>query len=79
MIDSEQKEIKEKNPELPSGIQQPIFLNQIVGMFQTISSAPTLPPRFMFDQIQIYINGATKRLYCWDNTGQAWHYITFTA
>lgn len=79
MIDINEDPLKEKEPELKDGTQQPIFLDQIVGLFQTVSTAPTVSPRFVKDQIQIYTSGSTFRFYWWDNTNKTWHYVTATA
>ena len=45
---------------------------------QTISAAPTGVPANN-DQIQLYINGATYRIYIYDFINSVWHYITLTA
>ena len=64
-------------PEIPQ--QQRV--GDLFGMFQTVSVAPaaTEVPRTMIDQIKIYVNGATLRLYWYDTKANAWHYVTATA
>lgn len=49
------------------------------GLFETVSSAPTSKPSVIYDQIKIYVNGSTYRLYWYDANGQSWHYVTATA
>lgn len=60
-------------------LNQPMYLSELFGMFQTVSVAPTAAPARLINQIQIYTNGATYRLYWWDNTNNVWHYVTATA
>lgn len=50
----------------------------VFGLFETVSAAPTGVPRDLYDQIKIYVNGGTYRLYVYDVTGRAWHYATLT-
>ncbi len=78
MIDSNQNEIAVKDPELEPGVTQPPFLNQIVGLFQTIGAVPIKPPRYIQDQIQIYSHAGTFILYIWDNTNQVWRTCNLT-
>lgn len=56
-----------------------IKAQNIIGMFQTVSVAPTGVPFNWQNQIQIYTNGGTLRLYWYDVTNNTWHYITATA
>lgn len=49
------------------------------GLFETVAAAPTGAPRSPYDQVKIYVNGATYRLYWFDAAGNAWHYVTATA
>ncbi len=53
--------------------------DNVFGMFKTVSSVPTGVPKNWFDQIQIYVNGLTLRLYWYDVTNATWHYVTATA
>lgn len=62
----------ENLPDQPRG-------DKIFGMFQTVSAAPTKEPVNWFNQIQIYVNGATLRLYWYDTVAHVWHYVTATA
>jgi hypothetical protein len=52
--------------------------NDIYGMFQTVSAVPTKEPVNWFNQIQIYVNGATHRLYVYDIISHSWKYSTLT-
>ena len=54
-------------------------MKDIFGMFRVVSDAPTGKPRKLIDQIVIYTNGATFRLYYYDFKAGVWHYITATA
>lgn len=49
------------------------------GIFTVVSAAPSTPPQDAFDQIQVYVNGATLRLYWYDWSATTWHYVTATA
>ncbi len=54
------------------------FNTDIIGLFQTVSVAPTQTPVSPYQQIQIYVNSTTYRLYVYDNTAGVWHYATLT-
>ena len=43
-----------------------------------VSVVPTGQPRLTMGRIVLYINGATKRLYIYDQKGNAWHYTALT-
>lgn len=51
----------------------------IDGMFEVVSVVPINSPHTMYDQIKIYVNGTTYRLYWYDWNAHAWHYINATA
>lgn len=51
----------------------------IIGLFETVSVAPTGVPLGPWGQIKIYVNGATLRLYWYDGKANVWHYVTATA
>lgn len=55
---------------------QRINLTDIVGMFPTVSVAPTHIPRNLYEQLVIYINGATYKLYLYDATNKNWKSVT---
>lgn len=54
-------------------------LRDFTGLFKTVSTAPTGVPRKMIDQVVVYVNGATLRLYWFDAKAGVWHYVTATA
>ncbi len=56
-----------------------IYLRSLFGLFETVSTVPTTTPRTTFDQIKIYVNGATYRFYWYDAVAGVWHYVTATA
>ena len=57
------------------GAEKPT-LDTLVGKIQTVSVVPTRIPRNLYEQIVIYVSGATLRLYVYDNTNKAWRYST---
>lgn len=71
--------IEPKLDQIDDSVQQPVQASELFGMFQTVSTAPTLTPTRLINQIQIYTNGATYRLYWYDTTNNVWHYVTATA
>ena len=52
---------------------------EVVGLFRTVSVAPAGKPRRASDQIVVYVNGGTLRLYWFDAKAGVWHYVTATA
>ena len=78
------KEIKIEYAKIdaPSTQQLP-EMRDIFGTFQTVDSTATGilvgVPRKFSEQIVFYKNGATLRLYMFNITEGAWHYITMTA
>lgn len=59
----------------------PIDLMDLVGLIEVVSAAPTLVPKNFFDQVKIYSNGGTRRLYVYvtDSAGSgAWRYTALT-
>jgi len=59
--------------------QKSINLNtDIFGLFETVSTAPSEAPTNVYQQVKIYVNGATYRLYLYDAVGHAWHYVALT-
>lgn len=55
-----------------------INLFDLFGMFEVVSAVPTQVPQTIYDQIKIYTNGTTYRLYIYDVTNNAWRYATLT-
>lgn len=56
----------------------PVKLKNLAGMLRTVSAAPTWAPTCLFEQVVVYRNGATLRLYVYDVTNKAWRYATLT-
>jgi len=54
---------------------QPIHNDEVYGKMRLVSTAPTIPPRNAFEQLVIYSNGSTTRLYLYDDTN-GWKYKT---
>lgn len=50
----------------------------VFGMFQTVTAAPTKTPRNFFEQVKIYSSGGTFRIYIYDTVSNAWKYATLT-
>lgn len=50
----------------------------IGGLFATVSVIPTATPMTVYDQIKIYENGGTHRLYWYDSVAQLWRYTAGT-
>lgn len=51
----------------------------VFGLFETVSAVPAGIPQTVYDQVKIYVNGATLRLYWYDSVAHVWHYVTATA
>jgi uncharacterized protein YcfL len=75
----EKIDIENKIPVQNIEMEQQKRASDLFGMFQTVSSAPTKTPINFFDQVQVYVNGSTYRLYWYDTVGNVWHYVTATA
>lgn len=54
------------------------FNTDLIGLFQTVSVVPTAVPQSPYQQIKIYVNSTTYRLYVYDGVGRVWHYATLT-
>lgn len=55
-----------------------IDIQNIINFIQVVSTAPTATPRNFWEQIKLYINGSTYRLYIYDNTTNNWRYAALT-
>ena len=53
-------------------------IDAVQGLFETVSSVPNGIPNDMYDQIKIYKNGATYRLYWYEGATNTWRYATGT-
>lgn len=56
-----------------------VFNTGLIGLFETVSIVPTGLPLSPYDQVKIYVNSTTYRLYWYDAVGHVWHYVTATA
>ena len=56
-----------------------VMANSIFGSFRVQSTVPAGKPRKFAEQVVIYTNGATYRLYWFDYKASVWHYVTATA
>lgn len=56
-----------------------VSITNLVDVIETVSVVPATTPRRFVDQIKIYVNGATLRLYWYDAKAGVWHYVTATA
>jgi len=52
--------------------------SSVFGMYQTVSVVPTTTPLFMQNQIQIYSNAGTFRIYIYDTVSNTWKYSALT-
>lgn len=57
---------------------EPIDFKNLRGLLQVVSAVPTSKPTSIYQQILIYVNGATLRLYVYDALNDAWRYATLT-
>lgn len=55
-----------------------IFFKNLFGLFETVSEVPTTTPKTTYDQIKIYSNSTTYRLYWYDSVNGVWRYATGT-
>ena len=53
-------------------------LFQLSGTIKTTDTAPTYTPTKFSDQVILYANGATFRLYIYDVTNKAWRFSALT-
>lgn len=59
--------------------QQSLRLEDLWGTIRRVSAAPTWTPRGrLIDQFAFYVNGATYRLYVYDEISKAWRYTALT-
>lgn len=57
-------------------------LFQLLGMVETVTTAPTLAPRTFYEQFKLYVDDVTTptvfRLYIFMPKINAWHYVALT-
>jgi len=54
------------------------YLNDMVGLIETVTAVPTGKPINMINQIKFYSSGATYRIYFYDATNGVWRYSSLT-
>ena len=69
------EEVKIEEPKM----NEPMFLSEVLGIYETVTAAPIRNRTNIINQIKIYTNGATLRLYWYDALNDTWHYVTATA
>lgn len=74
--DNFKNEIEEVNSSLNPVPQN--RLSSIFGNFEVVDTAPTAVPTTLDNQIKIYVNGATKRLYIYESVNGSWLYTSLT-
>lgn len=55
-----------------------VDIQNITGFVQVVAVVPAGFPKSFFDQMKIYINGGTLRLYVFDYANNTWRYATLT-
>jgi hypothetical protein len=55
-----------------------VDFKNLKGIIPTVDAEPTYIPRRSGEQIVLYVNGTTYRLYIYDIVNKAWHYSTLT-
>ncbi len=69
-------DIQEIDTTLNNPNDQPVLPINIQGFFKTTRVVPTAPPNGLGDQIRIFNDGASYKLYIWDNgIDQVWRPI----
>jgi len=53
-----------------------VKLVELGGFIETVSAVPTNIPRNFYDQIKLYVNGVTIRLYVYDVVNTTWRSFT---
>jgi hypothetical protein len=74
---TEDKDLVKVNIEpINDTVNDPQFINAMIGMIRTVSTPSTGTPTRLIDQIEIYINGGTKLLRIYDTTNNTWRELT---
>jgi len=76
---SQDKEIKIDYQSDEIKTEQPTKIEDIWGTFRVVDTAPTGKPLKFGDQIVVYKNDVTYRLYWYDPQNNQWHYIVASA
>ena len=64
-IEEIKPEIPEIEPEKLEGIEEPVRIELLKGLFKAVSVVPTHTPKHFSEQIVFYKSGSTYRLYCY--------------
>lgn len=67
------KKIGSTAPRATDGPQTNI--KNILGFYEIVSAAPTAVPKNIYQQIKLYVNGATFRIYFYDYKAGAWRFV----
>jgi hypothetical protein len=59
-------------------VEQPIYIRDLQGMFETVDAVPTAIPKNLIDQIKFYKSGTTYRIYIFDAKNGIWRYAALT-
>lgn len=62
------------SPQTPDSNRTPTRFSELWGNVETTDTIPTYVPKKISEQIIIYINGITLRLYIYDFTNNTWRY-----
>lgn len=59
---------------------QRVGFDYLEGLIETVSAIPSASavPKTVYDQIKIYVSGATKTLYIYDSVNHAWRSVTLS-
>lgn len=74
---SSQQPQSHQGMELPAPDKILMWLD-LYGLIRTVSAAPTHTPRKISEQIILYKNSTTYRLYIYDADNGAWRYVALT-
>lgn len=75
----ESQDTKQQETEQYGNAHATDFAN-LQGLIEVVSAVPTHTPTNVYDQVKIYVSGATYRLYICDYTTHpvTWHYVVLT-
>lgn len=59
-------------------LNQPTFLDQMIGSIETVTAVPAGRPANFINQFKFYSTGGVYRLYIYDAKNNAWRYSTLT-
>lgn len=80
-IAQDEREIRTES-HLHDGMDSPrLALQSLIGLIEVVSTVPTGVPKTFFQQVKLYSNGGTRRVYFYvtDSVGSgAWRYATLT-